>query len=128
MTSWRIVVNRPTSEVLPTETWGRGKVFGTAVLADGRVYCYATAKAPAGERAPDEKAELARQFAGWHDPIPALIDAADKVLRTDIHCLARPLGRFGSGKVVLLGDAAHAMTPEPRAGRLPGHRGRGGAR
>ena len=111
VTSWRIVVNRPTSEVLATETWGRGKVFGTAVLADGRIYCYATAKAPAGERAADEKAELARQFAGWHDPIPALIDAADTVLRTDIHCLARPLGRLSSGKVALLGDAAHAMTP-----------------
>jgi 2-polyprenyl-6-methoxyphenol hydroxylase-like FAD-dependent oxidoreductase len=111
VTSWRIVVSRPPYEVRPTETWGPGTVFGTAVLTDGRVYCYATAVAPAGERAADEKAELARLFAGYHDPIPALIEAADKVLRTDIHALARPLGRLAKGKVVLLGDAAHAMTP-----------------
>lgn len=111
VTSWRIVVPRPGFPVLAAESWGPGTVFGTAVLADGRVYCYATAVAPAGERAVDEKAELARHFAGFHEPIPALIAAADTVVRTDINALARPLGRLAKGKVALLGDAAHAMTP-----------------
>jgi 2-polyprenyl-6-methoxyphenol hydroxylase-like FAD-dependent oxidoreductase len=111
VTSWRIVVPRPDAPVLPTESWGPGTVFGTAVLADGRVYCYATAVAPPGEKAADEKAELARRFAKFHAPIPALIDAADAVVRTDINALARPLGRLTKGKVALLGDAAHAMTP-----------------
>jgi 2-polyprenyl-6-methoxyphenol hydroxylase-like FAD-dependent oxidoreductase len=111
VTSWRIVVDAPSSPVVAAESWGRGTVFGMAVLADGRIYCYATAVAPEGGRAADEKAELARLFAGWHDPIPTLIDAADTVLRTDIRCLPSIPPRFHSGRVALLGDAAHAMTP-----------------
>ena len=111
VTSWRIVVPHPGGSVIPSETWGGGKVFGTAVLGDGRVYCYATAPAPAGGRAADEKAEMLRLFGGWHEPIPSLIAAAADVVRTDIRCLADPLPRYHAGRVALLGDAAHAMTP-----------------
>jgi 2-polyprenyl-6-methoxyphenol hydroxylase-like FAD-dependent oxidoreductase len=111
VTSWRIVVPRPAGEVLPVETWGNGCVFGVAVLGDGRVYCYATAPAPPQQRAADEKAEMLRRFGGWHAPIPQLIAAAGTVTRTDIRCLDRPLPRLYAGRVALLGDAAHAMTP-----------------
>ncbi|MDI6101474.1 FAD-dependent monooxygenase [Actinoplanes sp. NEAU-A12] len=111
VTSWRIVVAHPGGTVFPAETWGSGKVFGVAVLGDGRVYCYATAPAAAGARAGDEKAEMLRLFGGWHEPIPSLIMSADEVVRTDIRCLDEPLPRYHSGKVALLGDAAHAMTP-----------------
>lgn len=111
VTSWRIVVPAPDGPVPSTESWGRGKVFGTAALADGRVYCYATAVAPAGGHAPDEQAELARRFAGWHDPIPRLIASADAVVRTDIMSLPALPACFDAGRVALLGDAAHAMTP-----------------
>ncbi len=111
VTSWRMVVPAPAEPVVPVETWGRGRVFGVTVLGDGRVYCYATAPAPAGARAPDEKAELVRLFGAWHAPVPQLIASADRVLRTDIRCLATALPTFHSGRVALLGDAAHAMTP-----------------
>lgn len=111
VTSWRFVVPPPAVRPDPAETWGRGLVFGVAGLGDGRVYCYATAPAAAGGRAGDERAELIRHFGRWHDPIPQLIGAADGVIRTDIRCLDRPLPRFHEGRVALLGDAAHAMTP-----------------
>jgi 2-polyprenyl-6-methoxyphenol hydroxylase-like FAD-dependent oxidoreductase len=111
VTSWRIVVSVPSAGVLAGETWGRGKIFGMATLADGRIYCYATAVAPPDGRIPDEKAQLRTLFAGWHEPIPSLIEAADTVLRTDIRCLPSLPPRFHSGRTVLLGDAAHAMTP-----------------
>jgi 2-polyprenyl-6-methoxyphenol hydroxylase-like FAD-dependent oxidoreductase len=111
VTSWRIVVPASTGPVQPVETWGRGRVFGVTVLGDGRVYCYATAPAPPGGRAADEKAELMRLFGSWHDPIPQLVAAAGQVLRTDIRCLDRPLPALHTGLVALLGDAAHAMTP-----------------
>jgi 2-polyprenyl-6-methoxyphenol hydroxylase-like FAD-dependent oxidoreductase len=111
VTSWRIVVPAPVGPVLPVETWGRGRVFGVTILGDGRVYCYATAPAAPGGSAPDEKAELLRLFGTWHAPIPQLIAAADRVLRTDIRCLDGPLETFHRGRVALLGDAAHAMTP-----------------
>jgi 2-polyprenyl-6-methoxyphenol hydroxylase-like FAD-dependent oxidoreductase len=99
------------AETGTVETWGRGRVFGVTILGDGRVYCYATAPAAPGGSAPDEKAELLRLFGTWHAPIPQLIAAADRVLRTDIRCLDRPLETFHRGRVALLGDAAHAMTP-----------------
>ncbi|MEV5408966.1 FAD-dependent oxidoreductase [Thermopolyspora sp. NPDC052614] len=113
-TSWRIVVPRP--DVAPFalgELWGRGLVFGMASLARGMMYCYATAPAPAGATAPDEQAELARLFARWPDPVPRLIASAtpDTVIRTDLFCVDTPLPAFHQGRIALLGDAAHAMTP-----------------
>jgi 2-polyprenyl-6-methoxyphenol hydroxylase-like FAD-dependent oxidoreductase len=82
-------------------------------LADGRVYCYAAAPADPGGRAGDELAELVRLFGGWHEPIPELLAAATPgdVLRHDVAELAAPLPGFHRGRVALLGDAAHPMTP-----------------
>ncbi|MEZ0074708.1 FAD-dependent monooxygenase [Planotetraspora sp. GP83] len=112
VTSWRVVVPA-TGPVRASETWGRGLVFGVMPLADDQVYCYATAVVPAGQVNGDEKAELVRLFGGWHEPIPALLAAADPraVLRHDIYSMDTPLPAFHKGKVALLGDAAHSMTP-----------------
>jgi 2-polyprenyl-6-methoxyphenol hydroxylase-like FAD-dependent oxidoreductase len=90
---------------------GRGERFGYARLADGRIYCYATANAP--ESSSDGGlVELVHRFGGWHDPIPALLAAAnpDAVLHHDLYELP-PLKTYTAGRVVLAGDAAHAMTP-----------------
>lgn len=112
VTSWRMIVPPPVPDDLhPGELWGRGRVFGNAPLGDGRVYCYATAVTPSGGRVPDERAEVLRLFRSWHPSVPRLIESAETVLRTDIRCLDTPLERFHLGRVVLLGDAAHAMTP-----------------
>ena len=111
-TSWRMVVPPPPPDgVLAGEIWGRGQVFGIAPLGDGRVYCYAAAVTPAGGRAPDERAEVLRLFGSWNPPVPQLVAGAETVLRTDLRCLDTPLRRFHYGRVALLGDAAHAMTP-----------------
>ncbi|MEU9390865.1 FAD-dependent monooxygenase [Streptomyces sp. NPDC048324] len=112
-TTWRVVVPLPGVGFASHETWGRGCLWGTHPLKDGRVYAYAAAVAPAGERAPDERAELLRRFGHWHDPIPAVIAATrpEDVLRHDVHHLAAPLPAFHHGRVALLGDAAHPMPP-----------------
>ncbi len=113
-TAWRMITDVPDGiEISPSETWGRGTVFGIVPLSHGRLYCYATANLPAGAVFPDEKAALANRFADWHEPIPALIRRTPpgSLLRNDIWELAEPLPRFHQGRVVLLGDAAHAMTP-----------------
>jgi 2-polyprenyl-6-methoxyphenol hydroxylase-like FAD-dependent oxidoreductase len=125
-TTWRLLTGPVTGQagltaeagvngqVQMAESWGRGTVFGVMPLADGRVYCYAAAPAPPGQRAADnELAELVRLFGRWHEPIPALLAsvAPGDVLRHDVAELAGPLPSFHRGRVALLGDAAHPMTP-----------------
>lgn len=113
-TSWRAVTSRPVDlGGVAGETWGVGERFGILPLADGRAYWFAVANLPAGTVV-DPYAEVLRRFGGWHDPIPALLSATDPdaVLALDIHDLALPLPSFTSGRVALLGDAAHAMTPD----------------
>ncbi|MGW4230787.1 FAD-dependent monooxygenase [Streptomyces sp. NPDC004980] len=113
-TTWRVVspgVGRPFSS---HETWGRGALWGSHPMKDGRIYAYAAVTTPAGDRASDdEKAELLRRFGDWHDPVPAIIASVgpDQVLRHDVYQLADPLPAFHQGRAVLVGDAAHAMPP-----------------
>ncbi|KUL37353.1 monooxygenase [Streptomyces sp. NRRL F-4489] len=111
-TAWRLVADCGPLAA-GGETWGRGERVGIAPLPDGRTYLFGVANAPAGQRGPDgELAELRRRFGHWHDPIPALLAAAaeEAVLRHDIYELP-PLPSYATGHVALLGDAAHAMTP-----------------
>lgn len=96
------------------EVWGPGCRFGFSSVAPGEVYWYATVDAPPGaerDRRPYQ-ARLAQRFAGFPAPVGALIAAAPEshILNTDISDL-RPLTRWHRGRVVLLGDAAHATTP-----------------
>src|SRR5690606_1717700 len=68
---------------------------------------------PADQKFADEKAVLQERFGHWHDPIPILIEAtsAERISRLPIEELAGRLRTFYRGRLVLLGDAAHAMTP-----------------
>lgn len=111
-TSWRGVCPDGSLVSDGCEAWGRGRRFGYVPIAEG-VYWFAVDDRPEGERdAGDVKAALRGMFAGWHRPIPSLIDAtpAEAILRTDIHD-RDPITGWGRGRVTLLGDAAHPMTP-----------------
>ncbi|MFF0298393.1 FAD-dependent monooxygenase [Kitasatospora sp. NPDC004614] len=115
-TTWRTVIDDPGHP--PTavgEVWGRGALAGIVPLAGGRVYVYAAALAPAGQRADDgdEHAEMLRRYGSWCAPLPELLGRTDagRVLRNDVWALTDPLPAFHRGRVALLGDAAHAMSP-----------------
>jgi 2-polyprenyl-6-methoxyphenol hydroxylase-like FAD-dependent oxidoreductase len=114
-TSWRFIAPRPAGPAEPAETWGRGgQRFAILPLDEERVYCYATAACAAGGHAADERQELRRRFSAWHPPIPELLGALapGTVIRTDITCLAGVPAAWHRHQAALLGDAAHAMTPD----------------
>ncbi|MFF8285216.1 FAD-dependent monooxygenase [Streptomyces albus] len=94
-------------------TWGNGAEFGHIVLPGDRAEWHAVLNSPPGVRPADPLARLRRRFAAWHDPIPRLLAATrpEAVLHHDIHELVTPLPAFTAGRIALLGDAAHAMTP-----------------
>ena len=54
-------------------------------------------------------------FAGWHPAVTEMVGATDVGARWALHDLA-PLERWHTDRVVLLGDAAHAMVPHQGQG------------
>jgi 2-polyprenyl-6-methoxyphenol hydroxylase-like FAD-dependent oxidoreductase len=112
-TAWRAVVAFDHRRLHAGESWGAGARFGQIPIGADRVYWFATENAPEGARASEgERAHLLRLFCGWHAPIEELLRATDEVaiLRNDIY--DRPVLRsWGRGRITLLGDAAHPMTP-----------------
>jgi 2-polyprenyl-6-methoxyphenol hydroxylase-like FAD-dependent oxidoreductase len=83
-------------------------------MSHGRAYWFAQRYVPAGmsDKPGGRKQELLEIFTDWHDPIPAVIEATAEVdiLRNDIY-ESKLLSHWSRGRVTLLGDAAHTMTP-----------------
>lgn len=115
-TSWRGVCRAPEFAALDrtTESWGVGARFGIVPIGHGAIYWFATANSEPGQLDPPGRSRdrLLALFRGWHAPIEQLIAGTEEseILRTDIQD-RRPVKRWSKGRVVLLGDAAHPMTP-----------------
>jgi 2-polyprenyl-6-methoxyphenol hydroxylase-like FAD-dependent oxidoreductase len=65
--------------------------------------------------------------AGWHDPIPRILEAADNIVVTATLDVAT-LPTWWRKRTLLIGDAAHATSPARRSGCLARARGRHAAR
>lgn len=114
------------------ETWGKGRFFGMTPIEPGRTNWYPTV--PAATTAD----ELRAYFEGWHDPIPRILAETDPTTwtryelrhlypalpsfvsltdgtdETGAMCgtgATRGTDRTGGPYTALVGDAAHAMTP-----------------
>jgi 2-polyprenyl-6-methoxyphenol hydroxylase-like FAD-dependent oxidoreductase len=112
-TAWRGVARFDHSRLVVGESWGKGVRFGQFPIQGGRVYWFACSNAAEGEHsASGEKAALREMFARFHDPVPALIEATpdEAILRNDVYD-REPRRDWGRGRVTLVGDAAHPMTP-----------------
>ncbi|QKW14516.1 FAD-dependent monooxygenase [Verrucosispora sp. NA02020] len=112
VTAWRGTV--PLEVASGGETWGPGRKFGVTPQGPGVANWYAAVAAPEGFRPPEgDLAALRGWFGDWHDPVPAVLDRVDVagMLHHDVHYLS-PVPTYVRGRWVLLGDAAHAMTPD----------------
>jgi 2-polyprenyl-6-methoxyphenol hydroxylase-like FAD-dependent oxidoreductase len=96
------------------EAWGRKVRFGFAPISEQEVYWFAVANAPQGEKdEPGSKKEkLKAMYQDFHPLIGQIIDQTppEKILRNDISDLKR-LPTWYQNRICLLGDAAHATTP-----------------
>jgi 2-polyprenyl-6-methoxyphenol hydroxylase-like FAD-dependent oxidoreductase len=111
-TCWRGI--RRDNGVLPDCTAllaaGAGSQFGLWPCGAGQLYWFITKNAPQG--ATQTKADVLALCGGWTAPIPDVIEGTPEgaIVQNDI-VDRPPLRWWGRGPVTLLGDAAHATTP-----------------
>ncbi|WP_047497607.1 FAD-dependent monooxygenase [Terriglobus sp. TAA 43] len=96
------------------EVWASGCRVGFSKINADDYYWYMTFDSPAGEpsSASERKAHAEMLFRTHFPQWISLLDStrAEDILRTDIGDL-KPLLRWSSGRIGLVGDAAHAATP-----------------
>jgi len=118
-TCWRAAVEIQVPEKLVRgtyELWGykAGLRFGLVGIGQNLVYFFATVCAPAGgsDNKQTLKEDLLKLFDTYDELPKSLIQSADvnKIIRTDIYDFA-PIPQWHKGRVALIGDAAHATTP-----------------
>lgn len=111
-TCWRVVVPNPGLDA-GQEMWGRGQRVGLIPLSDGLVYSFLVANAPPGTPTSPSSAHALRthfsEFGGSALDVLNNVQDDTTILHHDIEYLSHHA--FHAGKIALLGDAAHALTP-----------------
>ncbi len=112
-TSWRAVITDSAFEGRLIEVWGAGTEFGALRVSDSEVYWYGEFVHPGGATFADELTAAQAHFAGWASWIRAMVAAtsASQLMRHDVYELPGGCPRYVHGRVVMIGDAAHAMLP-----------------
>jgi 2-polyprenyl-6-methoxyphenol hydroxylase-like FAD-dependent oxidoreductase len=110
--SWRFLV-----DLAGVDAWtvllGPGRSFLLVPVGGGRVYCYADTDT-ADRGAADRLREL---FGGFADPVPAALDRLGDPKAAYVSWIEEAvLPRPPTGRVVLVGDAAHATAPNMAEG------------
>ena len=118
-TLWSAVVRAPhpgTRQGVFTIIHGPAAEFYVFHMGPGEVYWSCAGWLPQQVRGrrfdADNKAAVSEWLRGWCEPVPSLLAATDdgQIARRDIYG-GTPLATWSVGRVALLGDAAHPMTP-----------------
>ncbi|MDH4472750.1 MAG: FAD-dependent monooxygenase [Fluviicola sp.] len=91
------------------EAWGKGKRFGFVKISDHKVYWYALTNS---KNTKSDEVNLTEMFSEFHSDILKIISATGKeqIIVSDIIDL-KPIYKWQGENVCLIGDAAHATTP-----------------
>ncbi len=91
------------------EAWGKGKRFGFVKISDQKVYWYALINS---KNTKSDEVNLTEMFSEFHSDIVKIISATrnDQIIGSDIIDL-KPIYKWQGENVCLIGDAAHATTP-----------------
>jgi 2-polyprenyl-6-methoxyphenol hydroxylase-like FAD-dependent oxidoreductase len=111
--SWRAIIPRLPGETTLQQFWGPHAEFGVMPVSEEQTYWYGYIKLPEGTTFPDELAAARKRFAGWAPSVQGLLDRTDPsaLMRHDVHRLPGGLPSYASGRVVMIGDAAHGFLP-----------------
>ena len=113
-TSWRAVID-DTDRIDDRfiAAWGPSTEFGALRISATQVYWYGYFRRPAGSAFHDELRAAQDHFSGWSPRVTGTVAAttADQLMRHDVYHLPDGLPRYVRGRVVMVGDAAHAVLP-----------------
>ena len=113
---WRFVcdaigIEYPKDEL--TEMWGNGKRFGIVPLKNNLVHCFASFNTRHPENFRQISVDKFRSlFSAFGGQVPLLLNKVNNKTKLlfneleDVH-----VKKWSSGKIILIGDAAHGMTP-----------------
>jgi FAD-dependent urate hydroxylase len=91
---------------------GRGQAFLTVSLGNGLVYCYADVSSD--DRAATSGSDWRAPFADFVEPVPTLVARSSDALEAAIEEVWPAV--WSRGRVALVGDAAHASSPNMAQG------------
>jgi 2-polyprenyl-6-methoxyphenol hydroxylase-like FAD-dependent oxidoreductase len=94
------------------EAWGAGCRFGIVPIENNLVYWFACASYQTNAQKGFKEANLSHLFSNFDPIVTQLIEAtpSDKIIEAELSDL-ESLKTWHKGKVCLMGDAAHATTP-----------------
>jgi 2-polyprenyl-6-methoxyphenol hydroxylase-like FAD-dependent oxidoreductase len=112
---WRSIIDNCDLKISEaTETWGSKGRFGIVPINGNKIYWYATINCNQFDVKINHYnlKNIKEHFSDYHSPIPEILEKSfnEKLIKNPI-CDIKPLNQFAFEKVLLIGDAAHATTP-----------------